>query len=325
MKDILKKGISKDAGVKEEQEMLSLFHRQEDEYELKSLLLQDLEDTFVDKEFVPVLSGWFPGLWSRICKNEKKNPPIHSWIYPLIRIAAALILGLIFGFYLNSFLNKDEPVYYTARSPLGSVSEWILPDGTEVFLNAGSEIRYSVEGERFRTAHLSGEAWFNVAPDKKRPFVVNTSWYNIKAIGTKFNVKAYESDKEVITTLEEGKIILMPVSDFRFENNIALKPGEQAVFEKNSQRLALKNVNAKWFTSWKDNKLIFMNMNLKDLIVLLERKYGVDIVVKNPDILFYHCDGTFKNETIIEVLEIIKKTLPINYEIVGQQIEITSK
>lgn len=325
MKDIFKKGISKDAGVKEAQEMLSLFHRQEDEYELKTLLLKDLENTTVAEELSSEKVLSFEKLNRKICNKEGYNSLRQICFSPLIRIAAVLILGLIFGFYLNSLINKDEPVYYTARSPLGSVSEWILPDGTEVFLNAGSEIRYSVEGERFRTAHLSGEAWFNVAPDKKRPFIVNTSWYNIKAIGTKFNVKAYESDKEVITTLEEGEIILMPVSDFRFENNIALKPGEQTVFEKNSQRLALKKVNTKWFTSWKDNKLIFMNMSLKDLIVLLERKYGVDIVVKNPDILSYHCDGTFKNETIIEVLEIIKKTLPINYEIVGQQIEITSK
>ncbi len=325
IKDKFIKGTSDGAGITEKQEMLSLFHRQCDEYELKSLLLDDLEDTVVDKESVPDFSKLFSNLWFIIGKCEIDHHSVPHWLYPLIRIAAALIIGLVAGVYVTSHLNRQEPVYYTAHSPAGSVSEWTLPDGTIIFLNAGSEIKYSSEIRGSRTVHLTGEAWFDVAHDKKRPFTVNTPWYDIKVTGTKFNVKAYESDREVITTLEEGTIELMATGNLQLKNSIVLKPGEQAVFDKNSRELALKNVNTRWYTSWKDNKLIFMNMNLRELIVLLERKYGVDIVVKNPEILSYHCDGTFKNETIIEVLEIIKRTLPISYKIVGQQIEITSK
>ena len=314
IREIFNKGTSSGATVRERQEMLSLFHRQADEYELKSLLLDDLERTTVDKEQVSGLSGLFSGLWNRIIKSEKDNKSGSGFIYPLIRIAAALVIGLVAGFLITSLLNRQEPVYYTARSPVGSVSEWQLPDGTAIFLNAGSEIRYSTEAKGPRIVYLSGEAWFDVSPDKKKPFIVTTPYYDIKVTGTKFNVKAYENDQEVITTLEEGKITLMSSDNLELSADIVLNPGEQAVFNKSNKELALKNVNTRWFTSWKDNKLIFMNMDLKDLIILLERKYGVDIVVNNPDILTYHCDGTFKNESIIEVLEIIKRTLPIEYK-----------
>jgi ferric-dicitrate binding protein FerR (iron transport regulator) len=107
--------------------------------------------------------------------------------------------------------------------------------------------------------------------------------------------------------------------------DVILKAGEQIVLNKESRDLNIKNVNTKWFTSWKDNKLIFVNMNMKELIVLLERKYGVEIDIKNIEILKLHFDGTIKNESIIEIMEIMKKTLPISYKVVGQKIEITCK
>jgi transmembrane sensor len=105
---------------------------------------------------------------------------------------------------------------------------------------------------------------------------------------------------------------------------VTLKPGEQAALSAKSNKLNIQNVNPRYYTSWRNNQLIFMNMNLRELIVILERKFGVDIEVKDESILDYHCDGTFKNETVIEILKIIKRILPIEYEIAGQKIEITS-
>jgi ferric-dicitrate binding protein FerR (iron transport regulator) len=201
----------------------------------------------------------------------------------------------------------------------------VLPDGSIIFLNSDSRIRYSIDGEKgVREVFLDGEAWFDVEKNKKKPFVVHTPFYDVNVTGTQFNVKAYEADRHVTTTLEEGQVVIHSTENYQFTENVVLKPGEQIVLNKDSQELVLKEVNTKWYTSWKDNKLIFVNMDMKDLIVLLERKYGVDIEVKNKAILDLHFDGTLKNETIIEILDIIKKTLPINYKIVGQKIEITS-
>ena len=91
------------------------------------------------------------------------------------------------------------------------------------------------------------------------------------------------------------------------------------------RNVQINAVNPKWNTSWKENKLIFVNMSLKDLKILLERKYGVEIEISEKSILNYHYDGTIKNESILEVLEILRQTLPIKYQIIGQKIIITKK
>jgi len=217
-------------------------------------------------------------------------------------------------------------VYYVAHAPKGSVSEIILPDGSAIFLNADSRVKYSINGKNdIREVFLEGEAWFDVEKDKDKPFVVHTPFYDVNVTGTQFNIKAYEADNTLSTTLEEGQIIIQSTDNFRLAESIVINPGEQATLNKDSRELTIEKVNTKWVTSWKDNKLIFVNMNLKELVVLLERKYGVDIEIKNKEILNLHFDGTIKNESIIEFLNIIQTTLRINYKIIGQKIVITNK
>lgn len=326
IKNIIQKGKSENAEWVNRQEMLSLFHQAEKEYHLKESLLKDLQKTEIQDISSTDLKKQFAKLWAVI---EQKKPTTKSkinYLYTTVGIAAALVIGLFIGIHISSLKSKSEPIYYTAHSPKGSVSELILPDGSVIFLNADSRIKYNIEGEKgTREVFLTGEAWFDVAKNKKKPFVVHTPFYDVNVTGTQFNVKAYETDKEVTTTLEEGKVVIHSTASFTLAEDLLLKPGEQMVFNKETNSANIKTVNTKWFTSWKDNKLIFVNMNLKELIVLLERKYGVEIDVDNKEILKLHIDGTIKNESIIEIMEIMKKTLPIDYKIVGQKIEITNK
>jgi ferric-dicitrate binding protein FerR (iron transport regulator) len=199
----------------------------------------------------------------------------------------------------------------------------ILADSTLVYLNAGSELWYSPDSkDKKREVYLKGEAWFDVTKQKNRPFVVHTSFYDVNVTGTRFNVKAYETDNEITTTLEEGQVRITSSDKYNLAEPVILNPGEQVALNKELNEIFVKKVDTKLFTSWKDNKLMFLNMNFKELIVLLERKYGVDIEVDNPDILKYHYSGTLKNESILEILEIIKHTLPIQYKIEGQKVII---
>lgn len=325
LKFILSKGKSIDAIESDKQEMFSLFHQPEKEYELKSHLLEELKTFETSDPAQADFKMLFNKLWARIEKKDTGTNTRQIHIY--IKIAAALTIGLFIGLYINSLkITDSKPVYYAAYSPRGSVSEMLLPDGSVIYLNSDSKIEYSISDNKrgLREVFLSGEAWFDVAKDKKRPFIVHTPIYDINVTGTQFNVKAYSSDNEIITTLEEGQVIIHSNDQFKLLKDVVLKSGEQVVLNKNSRELIIKEVNTKWFTSWKDNKLIFVNMELKDLVVLLERKYGVEIQVKNKDILHLHFDGTIKNESILEILEIIKNALPINYKIVGQKIEITN-
>lgn len=321
--EILNKGKGETSFESDRQEMLALFHNPQKEYAVKKQLLNELHSVEADDSIVPNYKRMFSNIWRKIEKHNSttKTRNLNSFI----KVAAAVVIGLFIGIYVTSIKNTSEPVYYAAYSPRGSVSEMVLPDGSIIFLNSASRIKYSIDGEKgVREVFLNGEAWFEVEKNKKKPFVVHTPFYDVNVTGTQFNVKAYESDNIVTTTLEEGEVIINSTENFRLAESVTLKPGEQIVLNKESRELTIKTVNTKWFTSWKDNKLIFVNMNLKELIVLLERKYGVDIDVKNKAILDLHFDGTLKNETIIEILDIIKKTLPVNYKIVGQKIEITA-
>ncbi len=239
------------------------------------------------------------------------------------KVAAVLVIVTLVGSAIIMFTGRSEPIYLTATTPRGSISQILLPDSTLIYINAGSEIKYNIgENQKRREVSLNGEAWFQVSTMDHKPFVVHTSSYDVKVLGTEFNVKAFESDLKVETTLEKGSVMISPSETSKMFKVVELLPNEQFVYDKKEKSLKVRKVNAKQYSAWKDNKLIFINMSLEELIVVLERKYGVDIEVENSSILKYHYYGTIKNETIIEILEMLMKTLPISYKIEDQKIKI---
>jgi ferric-dicitrate binding protein FerR (iron transport regulator) len=274
-----------------------------------------------DSEIADTKNEWnrFVNIISIRNKN-RKGYFLNSWY----KIAVVLVFGLFIGGAIVKFVSVPEKVYFTAFAPKGSISQVLLSDSTFIYLNAGTELKYNFTNGK-REVYLNGEAWFNVKKMKAKPFIVHTNYYDVKVLGTKFNVKTYYTDRTVETTLEEGSVTVLPTKKFRMKRVAKLVPNQQLVFDKINNTLKVREVNPKQYTSWKENKLIFINMNLGELIIVLERKYGVDIEVKDKSILEYHYDGTIKNETIFELLDIIKKTLPIDYILNGQKIEIITK
>lgn len=256
--------------------------------------------------------------------KTKKRKLITSVFY---KVAAVLIIGLLITNILFQYFETAEPVCYTAIAPKGSISQNILPDGTIIYLNSGTEIKYEEprSGENLRQVYINGEAWFDVAKNKKRPFIVHTPYYSVKVLGTQFNVKCYEDDETVATTLEEGSIQVLNSEKFKLAENVTLIPGEQILFNKTERTISKRNVDTNIFTSWRKNKLIFLDMTFGELVKLLERKYGVEIEVADKSILKEHYSGTIKNETITEILNIVQNTHPIKYEVKGQKIVIQKR
>lgn len=267
--------------------------------------------------------------WTRfmdaVQKESKTRPAKRLTALQIISgVAAILIIGIITGILVSKYVQNDEPGFITVSAPKGSVSYLVLDDSTEVYLNAGTSIRYSPKSnKKKREVFLEGEAWFDVAKRENKSFVVHTAFYDVKVMGTQFNIKSYPTDKFVETTLEEGKIQLSSSENFKLGESVILKPGEQVRLNRESGKMVIKNVDTRLFTSWKENKLIFLNLNFSELVVLLERKYGIDIEVNDPEILKYHYTGTIKNESVLEIMELIKHTLPIQYKIEGQIIKVT--
>ncbi len=289
--------------------------------QIKDLWEASLADVF---GFVEVSKEWerFNNRIAARPKINKKKSIKITWY----RVAAIIVIGLLIAnLLIENFKTKDQS-YYTAIAPTGSISQTILPDGTIIYLNSGTEIKYDTKSkEKQREVYVDGEAWFDVAKDKKKPFVVHTKYYNVRVLGTQFNVKNYKDDESIVTTLEEGSIQILGSDNLKLKETITLKPGEQISYNKTGHKVYKKNVDTQIFTSWRNNKLVFLEMTFGELVKLLERKYGVEIQVADSSILGEHYSGTIKNETIIEILNIIQHTHPITYKVEGQKIIIQKR
>jgi transmembrane sensor len=249
----------------------------------------------------------------------------RSFFWRFAKVAAVLTIGIIAGSIIEKVIvSKHDDVLVTSKAPSGSIAEVILPDSSVVFLNSGSELRYSASfRKKDRKVFLEGEGMFKVKNAHNRPFVVNTSSYDVTVLGTEFNVRAYKNEKSVETTLQKGSVMISSSEGQKFSGKVILKPGEQLIYDKNECTSRVDTVNAMLFTSWKEDVFSFSKLSLKDLFLLFERRYNVSIMVENKGILKYHYSGTIsKEETIIELLDLIKGTLPIEYHIDNQQIFI---
>jgi ferric-dicitrate binding protein FerR (iron transport regulator) len=197
-----------------------------------------------------------------------------------------------------------------------------LADGTRIWINSETKLTApSVFATNERVVKLSGEAFFEVAKDKERPFRVEVNGQQIEVLGTSFNVRAYENSNEIETTLETGQIQLRIGSQ-----TTLLKPGEQSLFNKSEKQLVISNVNPETFSSWKDGRYEFHNEDLLEVFKVVERWYDVDITADENYFMGMRFSGVIKrNKDANHFLELLNLTVPIRYEIKAEKIRITRK
>ncbi len=229
----------------------------------------------------------------------------------------------------------------------GSKSMVKLPDGSTVWLNAGSKITYNKDfGKDTREVTLTGEGFFDVTKMNDKPFVIHTATINIKVLGTAFNVKAYPEDKQTETSLIRGSIEVTIKN--RPNDKIILSPSEKLIVENNStlQKEKIKtsinsvpqpviapmiSVNKLKYspvdstvaeTQWINNKLVFRDEAFADLAVKMERWFDVSIEINDLSLKQARLNGIFQSETIIQALEALKISIPFQYEQNGNKIII---
>lgn len=258
-------------------------------------------------------------IMQRFSGHEEKIG-LMVWMY---RIAAILTLPIMLGigWYLGSNNSNSESLC-EVTAPKGQISKCVLADGTLIWLNAGTTIKYdpSLKGN-FREVKLDGEAYFKVFKNKHKPFVVQTKYARIKVLGTVFNLKAYSGDDQVETTLEEGSV------EFSLNgssaNPIKLKPGEQVVYNSSENKLNVCKVETYLHTAWKDGKYVFKDADLKTIVNELERLYDVRIHLQNDSLKNLHFRGMFEyDQNIFSALETLERTAGIKYTIKGRDIWI---
>ena len=246
------------------------------------------------------------------------TPKKFNFFLLLQRAAAILLFPVViaFAFYYYSDVKHKEQfatVYNTAETSLGMRSNLILPDGTKVWLNAGSKLSYPVLfSDQFRAVKLSGEAYFEVKKDSKWPFLVSSGNMNIIVSGTTFNCNAYPENNKIQTVLVEGQVTIANESTTEVEE---LQPGELATFTKDSQQIIKEKTDLQKYIAWKSGKLMFRDDRMDLVVEKLERWYNVEIEIKEKEISDYIYTATFIDESLDQVLKMLSLSAPISYTV----------
>ena len=268
--------------------------------------------------------------------NQKKQ--FCNIFNTLTRIAAVLTLPLLVFTIWSLFFqeNKKAPVeiaqteftWQEIHSPVGIRSHVVLPDGTNLWLNAGSHLRYRIPFTREnREVELTGEAFLDVIKNEQSPFVVKAGDTEVEVLGTKFNVNAWPKSEQIKVALKEGKV------KFRFNGEggttkyCELQPNDFLEFEKTGQTAILENTNIEKYIAWHQNIMILDDTPMTELAGLLEQWYGVKVVIASEEIKRYRFTTIFDNEPLHRVLELLEISSPgikIHYTM-GKPIKETKK
>lgn len=218
---------------------------------------------------------------------------------------------------------EDELVYNQLTVPYGKKFDVVLSDGSTVFLNSGSKLRYPVNflSGSPRDVYLDGEGYFDVAEDKTRPFTVITDDMNTQVYGTEFNVSSYKNEGNTSTVLVEGSVGVYRANNEEGIKPMMIVPGQRAVYD--NDEIAVEEVPIRKYVAWKDGLLYFVDDRFELLLKELERHFNVSIDNQYKDLEGKRFTGTFTNESLEQILKVARAYGKFEYTINGDQITIT--
>jgi transmembrane sensor len=208
-------------------------------------------------------------------------------------------------------------------------SEILLSDGSIIWLNADSEISYpEVFSPHIREIHLSGEAYFDIAHDPARPFIIHLDNNLVSVLGTSFNVKAYEEDDVVETSVVSGEVAFIRqgiVASKNQKDTLLLTPNYKALYSKRAGTLTKTETDTRLDTAWKDGILIFRSARFEEAGKILERTFGKEVVFSDQSIKLCRLTATFQNNSLEEIMILIAKTNDYTYDITEEQLTISGQ
>lgn len=237
-----------------------------------------------------------------------------------LRIAGVLVLPLMvfIGIYLNKEIQLKQDTWVEIKSPAWTRAQFSLPDGTTGWLNSNSSIKYNENFINDRKVTLNGEAFFDVTKDKRRPFLVSTNHISVKVLGTRFNITSYENEKNVEVVLEEGKLIFTNTLN---KKSYVMKPNDLITYNKTRNDFTTEVVQPHKYLSWTEGMLVFRNDPLDAIARKLERWYNIDVEIRGNFADVLRLRATFSDESLEQVLILLKRSLPIDYKIENQEIK----
>ena len=240
-----------------------------------------------------------------------------------VAAVAIVLLGLITvtAYWQGSRQIQSNFSDIVVEAPLGSKTKLTLPDGSTVWLNAGSKMVYSQGfGVSDRRLAFQGEGYFEVEKNDAMPFLVQTHDVNVTVVGTKFNFRNYPEDEEAVVELLEGKVALE--NQLKEESVRYLSPNEKMVLHKATGKMDITSAKVKEVTLWTENILLFDEDLLPDIVRELERSYHVQIEIENEDLKQTRFYGQFNQleQNIYDVLDMLSETGKLKYHEEGKVI-----
>ena len=244
---------------------------------------------------------------------SKKIRVIPIWVR---QVAAVLVLSVTISALYNYFVQNTQPemkveqtIYQEIEAAYGTKTKVILADGTKVWLNSGSTLRFptSFQNAIERRVEINGEGYFDVTKNDEKPFIVNTSKLDVKVYGTQFNVCAYEDYDNMTIALVEGKVSLLKKYGEETKELIVLNPEEVVEYNKAQKKLyhSANNNYMKKYTSWKEGQIVFFGDPIERVVNRLEKWYNVDISVTDNELNNYSFTATFIDESLEQVLHLL--------------------
>lgn len=251
-------------------------------------------------------------------RKEKRSSLRFKWmntpIAVAVRYAAIIIVVFLSSWFASKYyhLNPLKNAYTQIEIPQGHRAHVLLEDGTGVWLNSGSKMKYpnAFIGSK-RVVELDGEGYFDVHKDKSRPFIVKTSRFNVQALGTKFNVLNYSASTRSETTLLDGSVKVFKVNDDPHKVTY-LKPNEQFIMD--DGRVGIHKLREQDISLWKHAYFIFNNATFQTIIDKLSIYYNVKFIIRNEGALRITFTGTFRpDDNLEDILKAIKRESTFNF------------
>ncbi len=238
---------------------------------------------------------------------------------------AAMFIGIFFisGLSYYIYQSQSETDDLVAVIATDKVKELMLPDGTKVWLNKHTTLKYPREfSEKGRNVYMEGEAYFEVKRNTEKPFIVRSEAMQVRVLGTVFNLKSDKNNPLAVATLVKGEIEVKGNHD---EGMIVLSPGQKAELNGMTRRLVVKQVDTS-IENWHNNQFVFEKADIFTIARTLESSYGVKIILA-PDVdsMKTYTGALKKKNTVEEVLNSVKNVIPIEYKIVGNSVFLSSK
>ena len=253
---------------------------------------------------------------------DKKN---IKWLPVFAQIAAVLVLAVLLSSLYNLFIiGKPQEktgtiVYQQVKASYGTQSRVDLADGTVVYLNSGSTLRFpnSFNGMKTRNVELTGEGHFEVAKNKEQPFIVDIHKIQIKVLGTTFNVDAYTNNSSFTIALVDGSIELQQKTNDGISDLLKMKPNQVAFYNQAENKLTFEtDDDLSKYTAWTDGKIVLSNDPVNKVIQKLENWYNVDIELADKKLERYRFTGTFIDEPLEQILNILNLTSQMEYKVI---------